>query len=211
MLEITKSILGPFLTNTYIVRDLTSRSAVIIDPADESCSNLIQQAISAKWDIRQIWITHAHFDHIGGIKSTLDALGCPIPIAAHSADLELWRSGGGASLFGLHLDLEIEPDTFPTHGQICPLGNHSFEVRYIPGHSPGHIGFYCAEEGVFFCGDALFRGSIGRTDFPGGDYNSLMHSIRTQILTLPDQTRLFPGHGDETTVQREKHSNPFLI
>jgi hydroxyacylglutathione hydrolase len=98
-----------------------------------------------------------------------------------------------------------------THGQLLSLGGYQFEVRHTPGHTAGHVVFYCAEEKVLFCGDVIFEGSIGRTDLLGGDYNTLMNSIHTQILTLPDETRLLSGHGGETTVGIERRFNPFLI
>ncbi|MFN2144987.1 MAG: MBL fold metallo-hydrolase, partial [Anaerolineales bacterium] len=96
------------------------------------------------------------------------------------------------------------------HGQILTLGSLSFEVRLAPGHTPGHVMFYCAEAGVLFCGDVIFQGSIGRTDLPGGSYPQLIGSITTQVLSLPDETRLLNGHGPETTVGRERVYNPFL-
>ena len=113
-------------------------------------------------------------------------------------------------LFGLKIDPGPEPTIDLEHGQILHLGRYRFEVRHAPGHTPGHVMFYCAEQKVLFCGDVIFQGSIGRTDLPGGDYQTLMNSIRTQVLSLPEDTRLLTGHGPETTVGLERRYNPFL-
>lgn len=114
-------------------------------------------------------------------------------------------------LFGMRIDPGPEPTVDLKHGMILRLGGNQFEVRHAPGHTRGHVILYCAEEKVVFCGDVIFQGSIGRTDLPGGDFNTLIQSIRTQILTLPDDTRLLSGHGPETTVGQERRFNPFLL
>ena len=149
-------------------------------------------------------------DHIGGAAEIADALN-PLPLVAlHPDDHVLWRAGGGASLFGFHIDPGPEPSIDLSHGQILRLGNSRFEVRYTPGHSPGHCVFYCAEAGVCFSGDLIVATSAGRSDLPGGDWDTLEKSIREQIYTLPDETRLLSGHGPETTVAYEKQFNPFV-
>jgi glyoxylase-like metal-dependent hydrolase (beta-lactamase superfamily II) len=131
-------------------------------------------------------------------------------VALHPADHVLWRSEGGASFFGFKIDPGPEPTIDLQHGQILKLGNVEFEVRYTPGHTLGMCVLYVASEGVCFCGDLIFRDSVGRTDLPGGDWETLLKSIHEQIFTLPDETRLLSGHGPETTVGEEKHSNPYL-
>ncbi|MCK5428468.1 MAG: MBL fold metallo-hydrolase, partial [Anaerolineales bacterium] len=128
----------------------------------------------------------------------------------HPKDYPLYRMQGGAPLFGMKIDPGPEPTVDLQHGQILHLGNYQLEVRHAPGHTPGHVVFYCAEEAVMFCGDVIFQGSIGRTDLPGGDFNTLINSIRSEIFTLPDETRLLTGHGPETTVGIERQYNPFL-
>ena len=112
--------------------------------------------------------------------------------------------------FGMRIATGPEPTNHLEHGQILTLGDRAFEVRHCPGHTPGHVVFYCAAEKVLFSGDVIFWGSIGRTDLPGGDYDALIHSIYSQILTLPNETRLLSGHGGETTVGFERRENPFL-
>jgi glyoxylase-like metal-dependent hydrolase (beta-lactamase superfamily II) len=129
----------------------------------------------------------------------------------HSSDYSLWRFQGGAPLFGMQIDPGPEPTINLVHGQILFLGSNKFEVRHAPGHTQGHVMFYCLDEKVLFCGDVIFNGSIGRTDLPGGDFGILMESIHSQFLTLPDETRVLSGHGPETTVGKERRTNPFLV
>jgi len=117
---------------------------------------------------------------------------------------------GGAAFFGMHIDPAPQPTIHLSHGQKLYLGKQEFEVRHCPGHTPGQVVFYCKSEKLLFCGDVIFWGGIGRTDLPGGDYDTLIRSISTQILTLPNETRLLSGHGGETKVGVERAENPFL-
>lgn len=209
MLEIVPFTLGPVETNAYLVADSDTREAAVIDPAWDG-GVILSEARRRLWRIAHLWYTHAHFDHIGGAAEIADALN-PLPLVAlHPEDHVLWRAGGGASLFGFHIDPGPEPSIDLCHGQILRLGNSRFEVRYTPGHTPGHCVFYCAEAGVCFSGDLIFATSVGRTDLPGGDWDMLEKSIREQIYSLPDATRLLSGHGPETTVAYEKQFNPFV-
>jgi hydroxyacylglutathione hydrolase len=209
MLEIIPLVLGPVATNAYLVGESASHTAVVVDPAWDG-ELIVEEAQRRGWRIDQIWLTHAHFDHIGGIAGIVKKIR-PVPkIALHPADQALYSAQGGAALFGMHLDTTPEPNVRLKHGQDLVLGNYKFEVRHCPGHTLGHVVFYCAAEKVVFCGDVIFWGSIGRTDLPGGDYETLMHSIQSQILTLPNETRLLSGHGGETTVGVERRDNPFL-
>ena len=209
MMHIETLVLGPVQTNAYLVADAQSREAAVIDPAWDGAV-ILDAAQERGWSICQLWFTHAHFDHIGGAGALVQALQPPPSQALHPADLPLWRAKGGAPLFGLRFVSGSEPETHLVHGQRLRLGALEFEVRHAPGHTPGHVLFYCAAEGVMFCGDVIFAGGIGRTDLPGGDYAMLLHSIHSQVLTLPDPTRLLSGHGEETTVGWEKRWNPFL-
>jgi hydroxyacylglutathione hydrolase len=210
VLEINALVLGPVATNAYLVGDIDGRKAVAIDPAWDG-ELIVKKASHRGWQIEQIWVTHAHFDHIGGIAAMVKEMNPAPAIALHPLDLQLYKAQGGAMFFGMHIGESPEPTLRLTHGQLLSLGGYQFEVRHTPGHTAGHVVFYCAEEKVLFCGDVIFEGSIGRTDLPGGDYNTLMNSIHTQILTLPDETRLLSGHGGETTVGIERRVNPFLI
>jgi glyoxylase-like metal-dependent hydrolase (beta-lactamase superfamily II) len=209
MLETTFFRLGPAITNSYLLTDTKTNEAVIIDPA-WSGDFLAAEVERRGLQLGQVWVTHAHFDHIGGAAAIVQTLKPPPSLALHPADLPLWQARGGAPLFGLHMDLAPDPKVKLEHGQLLSLGSYTFEVRHVPGHTPGHVMFYCAAEKSAFVGDVIFAGSIGRTDLPGGDYAALMNSIRSQILTLPNDTLLYSGHGDVTSVGAELDSNPFL-
>jgi glyoxylase-like metal-dependent hydrolase (beta-lactamase superfamily II) len=209
MLEIVTFTLGPAQTNAYLIADPDSGDAAVVDPAWDG-KRILSEARTRGWRIAHLWYTHAHFDHIGGAAEIADALN-PLPLVAlHPDDHVLWRAGGGGAMFGFKIDPGPEPTIDFTHGQILRLGSAQFEVRYTPGHTPGHCVLYCAEANVCFCGDLIFAGSVGRTDFPGGSWETLEKSIREQVYTLPDDTILLSGHGPETTVGEEKRTNPFV-
>jgi hydroxyacylglutathione hydrolase len=187
-LEMIPFTLGPVQTNAYLLADTSSEDAVVIDPAWDG-KVILQTAQKRGWRIAHLWYTHAHFDHIGGAAAIADALN-PLPLVAlHPADHILWRAAGGGPLFGFNIDPGPEPTIDFTHGMNMRLGDTEFEVRHTPGHTPGHIVLYCASLGVCFCGDLIFSGSVGRTDLPGSDTNTLADSIRSQIYTLPDETQ----------------------
>ena len=209
MLIIVPIILGPVATNTYLIADSDTCEAAVIDPAWEG-HLIAAEAIQRNWRISQIWITHAHFDHIGGIGDLACELGSAPVIALHPDDRLLWDAQGDALLFGFSLPASPVPTLNLVHGMILQLGSLQFEVRHAPGHTPGLCVFYCSKAGVCFCGDLIFKHSVGRTDLPGGDWETLVTNIRSQIFTLPDETRLLSGHGPETTVGQEKRTNPFV-
>ncbi|MDQ3004430.1 MAG: MBL fold metallo-hydrolase [Chloroflexota bacterium] len=209
MLEIVSFTLGPAQTNAYLVADSETREAVVIDPSWDG-HIILDAAKKRGWRIGHMWYTHAHFDHIGGAGAIADALN-PLPLVAlHPNDHVLWRAGGGGAIFGFDIDPGPEPTIDFEHGQILRLGDVEFEVRFTPGHTLGHCILYVASAGICFCGDLIFAGSVGRTDLPGGDWDQLVESIKTQVFTMSDDTRLLSGHGPETTVGKEKASNPFV-
>jgi hydroxyacylglutathione hydrolase len=209
MLQIIPMVLGPVATNTYLVADDSTGEAGVIDPAWDG-EIIVAEAQQRGWRIGQIWVTHAHFDHIAGVEAVRTGCKPPAAIALHPADLPLWRIHGGAEWFGIRLEIIAQPDILLQAAQILRVGQYEFKVRHTPGHSPGHVIFYCASENLVFCGDTVFAGSIGRTDLPGGDEATLIQSIHRQIFTLPDPTRLLCGHGEETSVGIERKSNPYL-
>ena len=209
MLEIIPLVLGPVQTNAYLLADPDTKEAIVIDPAWDG-HLILAEAQPLGWRITNLWLTHAHFDHFGGAAAVADGSRPMPPVALHPGDYPLWRAQGGAPLFGLHIDPGPEPTIDLFHGMTMHLGSSLFEVRHAPGHTPGHVIFYCAAEKTAFCGDVIFQGGIGRTDLPGGNYDTLMKSISSQVLSLPEDTRLFSGHGPVTTVGDEKKHNPFL-
>jgi len=209
MLQIIPLVLGPVATNTYLAADDSLSDAVVIDPTWDG-ETIVAKAQQRGWHIKQIWITHAHFDHIGGVGAVQAGGKSPPLIALHPADLPLWHMKGCAEWFSIRTETIPEPDILLQPAQVLRVGQFEFEVRHTPGHSPGHVIFYCASENLVFCGDTIFASSIGRTDLPGGDEETLMASIHRQILTLPDPTRLMCGHGEETSVGKEKRTNLYL-
>jgi len=219
MLEIVPFTLGPAVTNAYLVADSETKEAAVIDPAWDG-QIILEAARQRGWRIAHLWYTHAHFDHIGGAGAIADALN-PLPLVAlHPNDHVLWRAGGGGAVFGFDIDPGPEPTIDFYQGQILRLGSVEFEVRFTPGHTPGHCILYVADfhgepdevhtPSVCFCGDLIFAGSVGRTDLPGGNWEQLLESIETQVFTMPDDTRLLSGHGPATTVGEEKRNNPFV-
>jgi len=209
MLAIVSFTLGPVFTNAYLVADNETGETAVIDPAWDG-RLILAEAQKRNWCIGHLWYTHAHFDHIGGAAEITEALNPPPSVALHSADHMLWWMQGGAAFFGFCIDPGPKPAVRLEHGQTLRLGNVTFEVRHTPGHTPGHCVFYCAQAGVLFSGDLIFQGSVGRTDLPGGDWDALVRSIREQVYTLPDETRLLSGHGPETRVGEERRHNPFM-
>ena len=209
MLEVISFVLGPVQTNSYLIADPNTREAAVIDPAWDG-HLILQTAQKRGWRIGHLWYTHAHFDHIGGAAEIADALN-PLPLVAlHPNDHVLWRAGGGGALFGFKIDPGPEPTIDLHQGQILRLGDNEIEVRFTPGHTVGHCIFYISAAKICFTGDLIFADSVGRTDLPGGDWNTLVNSIKTQVFTLPDETRLLSGHGLSTTVGNEKANNPFV-
>lgn len=210
-LEVVRFAQGPTATNAYLVADGTSGEAVVVDPAWDG--DQIQAAAEERgWRIGHIWLTHAHFDHLAGSAALSDHADQPLPVALHPLDHPLWQVSGGAALFGFpDLDPGPEPTIDLAEGMTLRLGDHTFVVHHTPGHTPGHVIFHCAPSELVLCGDLIFQGSVGRSDLPDGDPDELLRSIGNYILSLPDGTRLLPGHGPETTVGRERASNPFLM
>jgi len=209
-LVLVRMVLGLAQTNTYILGDLKTNSALLIDPAWDG-EVIFKEIEKRGWQIQEIALTHAHFDHIGGIADLLKASSSSIPIGMHPADEFIRASGGGAAVYGFtNFDPGPEPSIAYEQGMQIRLGEHRIEVCHTPGHSPGHVIFNLQDAGLVFCGDIIFQRSIGRTDFPGGSTQAIFASIRQEILSLPDETRLLPGHGPETTVGEERRLNPFL-
>ncbi|HEX6940102.1 MAG TPA: MBL fold metallo-hydrolase [Longimicrobiales bacterium] len=201
---------GPgFGENAYLAWAQGQNRAVAIDPG-AGVDALAAAVGEAQLVLEAVLLTHAHIDHIEGIAELVRRTDAPVYL---HPDARPWydRAADQAAMFGVRVATPPPPTHALAHGQRLELGGARFEVRAAPGHASGHVVLYVAEAGVAFVGDVVFRGSIGRTDLPGGDFQQLMRSIREQILTLPDETVLYPGHGPETTVGHERVANPFLV
>ncbi len=185
-----KLVVGPYQANCYILGDQQTKTGVVIDPGDEVL-RILKEISKNDLKIIYILITHGHIDHIGGsveLKKLTKA-----PLFIHTLDTP---------------GLNFRPDGYLYDGQKIHFGSYSISVIHTPGHSPGGVSFY--SPGVIFTGDTLFAGSIGRTDFPGGDYNKLIEGVVTKIFPLGDDVRVYPGHGPATTIGRERLTNPFF-
>ena len=200
--------LGPMQTNCYVVGCEETYQAAIIDPAWDGTS-IVAMTDEFGFDITHILLTHSHFDHVAGLLDVKNATNAPIYI--HPDAVEMLRSTTmSAALWGFKVPAPPPPDETLAGGQVVQVGNLSLQVMDTPGHAPGHVSFYIPDYRIIFDGDVLFSGGIGRTDLPGGDYNLLMESIKEKLMLLPDETRVFSGHGPATTIGQERSSNPFL-
>lgn len=210
MIQIQTFTFNPFSENTYLVYDETGEG-VVIDPGcyEKSEKETLQQFIeSNNIKVRYLLNTHCHIDHVLGndfVKAKYN-----VPFLINKNDEPVLRSVKAyAPSYGFNQYHEVLPDGYLAEGDTVSFGNIIFEILFLPGHAPGHIGFYHKESHSLLSGDVLFEQSIGRTDLPGGDFNTLIKSIHQKIFTLPDNVIVYPGHGNPTTVGEEKVSNPF--
>jgi len=208
-LNVETFVLGPLENNTYLLTDEESRQAAVVDPSIPS-RVLLDALRKNSLELKYLLVTHAHFDHIGGVswlKSHFDSKPQSI---LHRKDLDLWLSGGGASDMGFEFNPGSQPDLLIEQEQQLLLGKHEFIILHTPGHTPGHVVYYFPSLQIIFCGDLIFHHGVGRTDLRYSNEKDLYHSIRQKILTLPDNVKLYPGHGLATSVGEEKCNNPFL-
>ena len=210
MLYIKTLVFNPFSENTYVVYEDT-KEAVIIDPGcyeREEQEELDDFKTAEKLTVKYLLNTHAHIDHVLGNYHIKEKY--KVPFLMHRKDEPVLRAVKTyASNYGFTHYTEVLPDQFPEEGDQVNVGNSKFNVLFLPGHAPGHIGFYNATEKILMGGDVLFRGSIGRTDLPGGNHETLINSIRQKLFVLPDDVVVYPGHGSTTTLGEEKISNPY--
>jgi glyoxylase-like metal-dependent hydrolase (beta-lactamase superfamily II) len=204
-MKIENIVVGPLQVNCFIVYDEESLDAMVIDPGDDA-GKIIRFIEDNKLLVSRIVCTHAHFDHIGAVRELKDKTGAPVLLNKGDVDIFM-RADSQASLWGFQLEQPAEPDIYLSNGDEIAFGKLRFKVLHTPGHSPGGICLY--GEGVIFTGDTIFAGSVGRTDFPGGSISELKRSF-SGILSLPPETRIFPGHGPLTTVKKEKEFNFFV-
>jgi hydroxyacylglutathione hydrolase len=203
---------GPFMKNGFVVGCERTREAVLIDPGDE-VAGLLAFAERETLAIRAILLTHAHVDHITGVATAKRALG--VPIYLHRDDLFLYEHAvESGRIFGLRVEPQPPIDEFYSAGQVIAFGEYEARPHHTPGHCPGGVCLEIGKKGErgkdLFVGDTLFAGSIGRTDLPGGDYNTLIGSIRTVLFAFGDEAVVYPGHGPSTTIGHERRTNPFL-
>lgn len=187
--------------------DREAGEAVLVDPGEEA-ELFLARLRTEDLRLTAVWLTHAHLDHVLGVEVVKERTG--VPVLLHPFDRPLYdhAPAQARALLGADLAPLPAPDRDLVPGDPVTVGGLAFEVRHVPGHSPGSVAF--VGHGVALVGDALFAGSVGRTDLPGGDSATLLDSIRRELLSLPDETVVYAGHGPETTIGREKATNPFL-
>ena len=197
---------GPLQENAYLVIDRASRDAAMVDPGDDA-DILISTIEKADAQLKAIWLTHAHFDHVGAVKAVRHRF--DVPVFLHAADIPMFEAGPfQAASYGLPFDGDEAPTERFVEGQGLRLGGLSFTVMHTPGHSPGHVTIH--GHGIALVGDCLFAGSIGRTDLPFGNVADFGRSL-LRIVALPQETRVLPGHGPATTVGDERRTNPYIL
>ena len=211
MITVKKFVFNPFLENTLVLYDESSE-CIIIDPGCESAAEremIVSYIAENQLTPIKVVNTHCHIDHILGISFIAENYSVPVYI--HRADLPLIeRSMDQAEIFGLELSEAPAVTDFLEDGDPAGFGNSELRVLHVPGHSPGGIALYNGEQKFLIAGDVLFQGSIGRTDLPGGDYETLIRGIKEKLLILDEDTLVYSGHGPETTIGEEKNNNPFL-
>jgi hydroxyacylglutathione hydrolase len=199
-------VVGPLQVNCFIVSCTETKEALVIDPGDEG-ERILDAVASADLTLTTVVNTHGHFDHVGANRLLVERTGADLIL--HQADVGLLqRAASHAALYGLAAVPSPAPARFLDDGEVLQVGALKFEVIHLPGHSPG--GICLLAPGHLFSGDALFAGSIGRTDLPGGDHDTLIRGIRSRLLVLPEATVVHSGHGPDTTIGREKMVNPCL-
>jgi glyoxylase-like metal-dependent hydrolase (beta-lactamase superfamily II) len=205
-IEVVGVVVGLFQENTFLVREAGGAGAILVDPGDEA-ARIARMVAANGWEPQAIVNTHAHLDHVGAVQDLKERYG--IPFFLHEADAELLAAvPDHARFFGVPVPRVPTVDRYLQEGETLRFGKLAVHVIHTPGHTPGGVSLHVG--GRLFAGDTLFFDSIGRTDLPGGDHETLLRSIRERLLALPDETIVHSGHGPDTTIGRERRSNPYL-
>ena len=199
---------GPFQENCYLIGDEASGVGAVVDPGDEA-ARIAMAVEQTGLEIGSIIVTHAHIDHVGAVAALVDEYSCPVLMHAEAEPM-LEQVPTQAMMMGLRFGKIPTVDRHIGEEVTLEIGDLRLRPLYTPGHAPGHLAFYIEDEGLVLSGDALFAGSVGRADLPGGSMEVLMRSIEERLMTLPDETRVYPGHGPQTQIGNERVSNPFL-
>lgn len=209
-MNVESFVFNPFQENTYVLYDET-KECVVIDPGcnePEEKHELTSFIESNDLKVKLLLNTHCHVDHVLGNDFVKEKY--KVDFLIHTSDLPVLKAVKAyAPSYGFFNYREAEPDRFMKEGDLISFGNQKLSVLFVPGHSPGHVAFYNEKSKTVIAGDVLFYNSIGRTDMPGGDYDTLIASIHEKLFTLPDDVTVFPGHGPETSIGFEKKTNPF--
>lgn len=211
MIKVKKFVVNPLQENTFVISDETGK-CIFVDPGfyfDVEHEEIKNYIADNKLKPMMIANTHCHFDHIMGVEFIRNEF--KIPFAAHPDDA-FWveKAIDQGEMFGFNMQPVNLPDIFFDENEPLKFGNSVLEIIHVPGHSPGHVIFYSENDAVLIAGDVLFYGGIGRTDLPGGDYNTLITGIKEKLFRLPDEIKVYCGHGPDTNLGFEKTSNPFL-
>ena len=199
---------GPLRCNCTVLANLESREAIVVDPGDE-IADILARLARHHLTLQQIIVTHAHIDHIGGAAQLKRVTGAPVLF--HPADLPILDMlEMQAGWLGIPTPQKVVLDQSAKDGLATGIPGLEAEVIHTPGHTPGSICLLFPKQELLLAGDTLFAGSVGRTDLPGGDTRTLLHSLHTRVLLLPERTLVVPGHGEETTLAQERETNPFL-
>jgi hydroxyacylglutathione hydrolase len=199
---------GPLQCNCSIIGDEESREAIVIDPGDD-IADVVKILQEHKLRVKHIVITHAHIDHVGGATKLKKITGAPVLLNQNDYEL-LKLLDVQAQWLGMSKPEAVEIDQSVSTGDNVSIAGHTAQIIHTPGHTEGSICLYFEPQKVLIAGDTLFAGSIGRTDLPGGSYEKIMKSIHENVLALPDETTVIPGHGPATTIGNERETNPFL-
>lgn len=206
-MRMARMTVGALATNCYIVSDETTGKAFIVDPGGDA-KRIMDKVEELHLKVEAILLTHGHFDHMMAVDQLREKFGCKVYLSKEEEELIKDPQQNVSAMFGR--PIATSADEFVEDGQQLQIAGFQIEVLATPGHTKGGVCYYLKEQEIAFSGDTIFEGSVGRSDFPGGNARELIRSIKDKLCVLPDDTQLFPGHGDSTVVSYEKQYNPFL-